>query len=393
MQNPAIVVVAYNRLLPVKRLLSSIIKAKYPEANIPLIISIDHHPENQEIIEYAENLAWPYGEKRVQKHEMRMGLRPHVLECADNALEYGSVILLEDDVVVAEDYYLYTLAALKKYESDNRIAGISLYCNEWNNFARHSFRPMKSPYTTYFRQVCESWGECWSAEQWKAFRDWLDNDPMLIPDNDMPEEVYKWPETSWGKYFTKYVVEKDLFLVVPYDARSTCFSESGQHTAEQDLTTQVCLMTGIPQRYVFPDFEQGIHYDLFYENIDVKEMLKRWTNGEGIRMDINGIHTVGKERYLVSTKKLPYKRIQGYSLVMRPPEMNIIHEIPGNDLFLYDTAVHAKSDCSGIGIREYDLAGYNGHRLLDILIDRKRRKYKKKIQKLICNLNPTNSNI
>ena len=383
MQNPVIVVVAYNRLPPVKRLLESVVKAKYPESNVPLMISIDHHPDNQELVAYAENFHWPYGDKEVRTHEKRMGLRPHILECGDYALKYGSVIVLEDDVAVAEDYYFYTMAALEKYDSDERIAGISLYCNEWNNFAGHLFRPMKSPYTAYFRQVCESWGECWNARQWKAFRDWLANEPVLTPDSDLPAEVYRWPETSWGKYFTKFVVEKNRFLVIPYDARSTCFCEVGQHTSERDLTTQVCLMTGIPEEYLFPDFENGVHYDLFFENLDVREYLKQWTNGEKVRMDINGIHSEGKERYLLSSRPLPYKVIRGFALDMRPPEMNILQEIEGNDLLLYDTSCPAECILKGMGMLEYDLSGYGTNRIMDVIDKRKKAYHKEKLKHLI----------
>lgn len=383
MQNPAIVIVAYNRLPPVKRLLESILRAKYPGTNVSLIISIDHHPDNQDIIDYAKSFDWPYGDKEVHTHEKRMGLRPHVLECGDNALKYGSVIVLEDDVVVAEDYYLYTIAALEKYYSDNRIAGISLYCNEWNNFAGCTFRPMKSPFSTYFRQVCESWGECWSAGQWKAFREWLDDDPVLVPDNDLPAEVYRWPETSWGKYFTKFVVEKNRFLVVPYDARSTCFCEVGQHTAERDLTTQVCLMSGVPDRYIFPEFEDGVHYDLFFENLDVRAYLKQRTGGEDVRMDINGIHSEGKERYLLSSKQLPYKVICGFSLDMRPPEMNILHNIEGKDLLLYDTSNSAECIPKGMGMLEYDLSGYGTNTMMNVIEKRKKAYHKEKLRNLI----------
>lgn len=35
---------------------------------------------------------------------------------------------------------------------------------------------------------------------------------------------------------------------------------------------------------------------------------------------------------------MPYKRLAGYALEMRPHEVNILKGLPGNDIFLYDTS-------------------------------------------------------
>ena len=50
---PAIVVVAYRRLYALERLLNSIDRAYYEEDDIELIISIDYHDENHDVINYA----------------------------------------------------------------------------------------------------------------------------------------------------------------------------------------------------------------------------------------------------------------------------------------------------------------------------------------------------
>ena len=50
----AIVVVGYDRLLSIKRLLSSLEKAVYPSDDVPLVISIDASG-NQELYDYAES--------------------------------------------------------------------------------------------------------------------------------------------------------------------------------------------------------------------------------------------------------------------------------------------------------------------------------------------------
>ena len=48
MIKPAIVVIGYNRVISLRRLLSSLEKAYYPFAEITLIISLDFHEKMQE---------------------------------------------------------------------------------------------------------------------------------------------------------------------------------------------------------------------------------------------------------------------------------------------------------------------------------------------------------
>ena len=87
----AIVVVAYNRANSLKRILKFISKGFYPEGNIPLIISIDKG-NNNDVIKIANDFEWTHGDKQVICHEVNLGLRAHIIECASRSREYGSVI-------------------------------------------------------------------------------------------------------------------------------------------------------------------------------------------------------------------------------------------------------------------------------------------------------------
>jgi len=361
---PAIIVVGYNRVYSLQRLLDSIKKASYPSDNITLIISIDYHPSNQDIIRVAEDFDWQHGEKIISTHEQRMGLKAHVLECGDYSRKYGCIIVLEDDLAVAEDYYYYTVAAQEYYQDNDRIAGVALYRQEWNDFSCNAFRPIPTIYSSFFRQSCESWGQSWTEKQWNKFREWLKENPVLHPGIKIPKAIYSWPETSWGKYFCAYVVENDMFFVFPYIARSTCFSEVGQHTGEKTIENQVCLMTGIPDNYLFPNIDQSVHYDIFFENLDLQRTLEGYTHGEKCRIDLYGKHTEGDERYLLSTIPRPFKVLKSYGLEVRPPEVNVIKDIPGNDIFLYDTTVSDISPRSSYSMDAYDLDGYKDKEIL-----------------------------
>ena len=73
-----IVVVAYNRLESLKRILASLSRGEYPREPVELIISIDRG-DNQEVLQYADAFPWPYGEKRVIYRPENLGLKRHIL--------------------------------------------------------------------------------------------------------------------------------------------------------------------------------------------------------------------------------------------------------------------------------------------------------------------------
>ena len=107
---PAIVVVAYNRDKALKRLLNSLESADYSGfSDITLVISIDKS-DSTEVIETAEAFSWEQGEKRVITHPERLGLKKHILGLGDLTAEFGSIIMLEDDLFVSPLLYHYGCA-------------------------------------------------------------------------------------------------------------------------------------------------------------------------------------------------------------------------------------------------------------------------------------------
>ena len=121
----AIVVVGYNRIDSIKRILTSLDNAVYP-CDVPLVISIDCSG-CEPLYDYVRNYTWNHGCKFVIIREKRMGLRDHVLSCGDLTKFFRGVIILEDDIFVSPYFYYYSLACVDKYDSDDRVSGISLY--------------------------------------------------------------------------------------------------------------------------------------------------------------------------------------------------------------------------------------------------------------------------
>src|SRR5687767_8665947 len=122
MQNPAIVVPAYNRPASLLRLLESLLGANIPP-EVTLVISIDKGgPEA--VVRLAENFSWPFGDKKIIVHEQHLGLKEHVLECGDLAMEYGQIIMLEDDLFVSPAFYSFAKEASLFYGNEEMLAGI-----------------------------------------------------------------------------------------------------------------------------------------------------------------------------------------------------------------------------------------------------------------------------
>lgn len=335
---PAIVVVGYNRPEAIKRLLISINNAYYMFDDIPLFVSIDECELSNEVEKVVRDMEWKHGDIIIRRFKNRQGLRRHIIQCGDLSEKYGAVIILEDDLVVSPSFYQFTYEAVNFYRNNQQICGISLYSHAWNGYAGISFMPMQNQYDVYMGQFSISWGQCWTAAQWKSFKEWYaENENKLPKENfSMPSNILTWNDQSWGKYFASYLVEKNLYYIIPYVSMSTNFSEAGQHCSQSNATYQVSLLVGLKRNYLFPEVIDAVKYDIFFErifdNITIAEI-----DGNDICVNLNSskLSTLTK-RYLLSTEKLKYKKITSFAMTMRPIDANIVNNIEGDDIYLYD---------------------------------------------------------
>lgn len=341
---PAIVAVGYDRPDSMCRLLKSVCNADYPCDEITLIVSIDESKKSDEVQKVAEKFEWKYGKKIIRRFPKRMGLRNHILACGDLSYKYGAVIILEDDLIVSPSFFHYTVAALNHFKNDEKIAGIALYSHAWNGYANYQFIPEKKPYDTYLGCFSITWGQCWSSENWTNFKEWYtvnEDNPNLIDDN-LPIQISQWGGQSWGKYFAAFIVEKQLYYVIPYIAMSTNFSEKGQHNFKIDSAHQVSIMEGIKKEYMFPEYSKAVKYDMFFER-ELNDTKVCGIDSEYICINLNGKRqTSGQKEYVLTTQKLNYEIIGTFGLQMRPIEANVLHCVDGNDIFLYKCGKNAK---------------------------------------------------
>ena len=231
--NPAIVVVAYNRVESLRRLLNSISGARYPSQDIPLVISLDGGA-TAEVVNLASDFQWKYGNKEILTRDNNLGLKEHIYACGDLSSRYGSVIILEDDLLLSPAFYYYAIGSLAYFSDDPIVAGISLYSYRITENGFLPFHAHDDGGDNYFMQVPSSWGEIWTDKQWANFMDWV-SESNSINDDMLPGYVSQWPETSWKKVFFRYLISTNKYFVYPSRAYSTNFGDPGEHTDRKGL--------------------------------------------------------------------------------------------------------------------------------------------------------------
>ena len=332
--NIAICCVAYNRTESLKNLLDSLSETYYPH-DVTLVVSIDYSGQN-DVERLAESYSWTHGEKRIIAHKKNLGLRNHILSCGDLLNDYDAVIILEDDVVVAPSYFYFTEQCVEKYKDDDSIAGISLFSFPLNHYNQVPFYPLKSDSDVYLMKIAQSWGQVWMKKSWKAFREWYDkNNEEFGVLSHLPEKICRWPKSSWLKYHVRYCIENNKYFVYPYDSLTTDNVVPGVHCQTVTTYEQAHLLYGLKKEFVL---NPNVKYDGFFENEAIPEWLG--IDANDICVDFYGCKkNKQSRRYWLTREILPYKIVKSFALQMKPFEWNIIKDISGEDLFLYDTTI------------------------------------------------------
>ena len=334
---PAIVVIAFNRPRSLQRILHYLNAARYPAADIELVLSVDFSPSDNgnATREIARGFEWQHGTKRLILHSRNLGLRRHVLRCGALSAQYGSIVLLEDDLSVGPEFYQFASCALKKTDQNRSVAGISLYDHKTNFVNRLPFYPLQDAFDNYFLQIASSWGQGWTATQWNGFSAWYEsicnattNQPVMIPESAaIPRAVRNWPDSSWLKYFNWYLAETGRYFLYPRVSHTTNHSDSGTHVGRGSRVWQVpLLLQPIDFRLSSPDQSMAV-YDSFFE-IDPERLKNIHPALAELEFDIDFYGTkqdalLRKPLVLTSRNIKPNTGLQKFDLVRKPFEANL----------------------------------------------------------------------
>lgn len=340
-QLPAIVIIAFNRPLCLERLLSSIDKADMTGyTGVALCISIDRSEQFSTVAEIAERFSWRYGEKIILSNTQHLGLRDHVLACGDLSEEFGSVVLLEDDLYVSPCFYRYAVDALEFYRKDNRVAGVALYSPGLNETSGTSFVPLDDGTDVYFSQVPCSWGVAFPANHWGSFRKWYaSNECRANFPTTLPPDAIAWPDTSWKKSHFEYLIQSGQLIVYPRRSLTTNFGDSGTHFARPTRRFQVPLQMRWGETR-FSKFDDSLavydsHWELMPDKLtQVCDILRPY------RFSVDLYRTKRLEcvetEYLLTTRP-PDRFLYRFSREMVPLERNVIENIAGSGIWFCRT--------------------------------------------------------
>lgn len=367
----AVIAVGYNRPDSMRSLLNSLVAADYENDKVDLVISIDRGEKQEEIVSIAESAHWKQGEKIVRAFSERQGLRSHILQCGDLSEKYEAVVVLEDDLLVSPYFYLYVKQTVDFYNTDDRIAGISLYKHLFHPGVYRPFEPEHNGYDAYMMQFAQSWGQCWTNEMWKKFKQWylMNSDADLSVNHLLPDYISQWNQHSWLKYYMRYIVENDKYFIYPMISLSTNASDAGQHCRIPNSDYQVSLLRG-KLDFRLPKFADAVKYDVYFERIGLEEKIFNKYNGKKV-LDLYGNREVYSDAdFVISTKQLPYKKLEHFGLVYRPIEQNCVSPEHGEGAYLYD--LHQKERTEKLNtdfITRFDVKGIHWKKLLHIGIE------------------------
>ena len=330
---PILVVVAYNRIKSLSRILSSLDTAHYP-SEAKLLISIDNDGKNQNVNKLALEFNWRHGEKEVIYHKKRLGLRNHIIKCGDLSYEYDSVIILEDDLFVSPYFYQYALEALNYYEDCKKIAGISLYNLTYTEADKQPFIPLQDNSDVYFKQVPSSLGQVWNKTHWDSFKQWYKTNPDLNKISGLPSLAKSWPEYSWKKYFYAYLVLYDKYFVFPLISFSTNFNDEGTNMITKSYFGQTQIRV-IDSGFKFRMLKDSLNvYDAYSEILpDKLNKLCNVLSDFDYEVDLYGRKEQFEKEYILTGKPCK-KYIKSFERTMKPQELNIIFNIEGGDFVL-----------------------------------------------------------
>lgn len=361
--NIAVVIIAYNRVDSLTRLINSLKNAYYDEnQKVDLIISVDRS-NNEEVYKYVDSIQWEYGAIFREYKEKNMGLRAHIMSCGEYFDKYNqdALIILEDDLFVAQNYCNFAVECVEKYSADDNIGGISLYSMARSLHTDLTFTPLKGKYDAYFMKYAQSWGQVWLKKQWKAFKEWYDrNLNYNFKMANIPENVKLWPKTSWLRYHIAYCIENDKYFVYPYESLTTNFAEPGVHYKSHTNKMQVRLQYGEKKEYLLPNFldKDAIKYDGFEENEDIYKYIG--VDRNDLSVDLYGLkkNINSGKRYLLTKSVYDYHVVNSYDLSLIPHERNVIEGVKGDMIFLYDTSLKDANANKGQKSRNNDIWNY-----------------------------------
>jgi hypothetical protein len=334
----AVVVVAYNRPRSLERLLASLARAEYEDGvEVPLVISIDLDGGEgwAEVLTLARGFEWRHGPLRVIEHGEHLGLLDHLRRCGRLSEEYGDVIILEDDLLVAPPFYRFATAALDAYRDDERIAGVCLYSLWFNGFTHEPFHPVDDGSDAFFLKLPYTQGLAFTAAQWRRL-DGAFAGGRPAPHPDLHPSFLHFAEAEWFPAVARQLAVEGRYFAFPRVSQTAGSGDEGTHFESGTSWLQTVVpVRGRPHHFL-PFDEALAVYDSFYELLpDRLRRLAPTLPAEAFDVDLNATKPAAAlHEGLVLTSRPVREAVSAFPLEAMPPELNLLSPSPGGPISL-----------------------------------------------------------
>ena len=339
---PAIVVAAHRRPEALARLLASLGRASYPgDGSIPLVVSIDPAPDpavRAAVQAVGEGFDWRHGPIEVLSHPRQIGLTGNLLACGDLAARFGSIVFLEDDLVVSPAFYASTANLLAAYGADERVALGCLYGLWFNGYTGDPFEPLDDGSDGFFLGVPYTQGLAFSDAQWARLRPAVADRRPLEPHRRLHPAFLTLGDDEWFPRLANAIVATGRHVAFPRRSLVSGWGDAGTHFAAPTNRFQVAIRrSGIADRWASPDVAEAV-YDPFFE---LEPAVLRRLAPDLPEVDLELDLTATKPRAAVTqpfvlTTRACRRSIQRFGLEARPIEANVIDRVEGDAIHLAD---------------------------------------------------------
>lgn len=213
----------------------------------------------EEVRSYLETIRG-FRDKTIIKRKTNYGLARSIIEGVSEIIDaHGKVIVLEDDLLVSEDFLLYVNSALDFYEKEDKVISVS-------GFSPKISIPRSYTYDVYFSPRSTSWGwgtwkNRWQKAEWdisdfpehfksrKQRRKFSRLGSNLYP---MLKKQYRGEIDSWAVRWVYHQFKQGSYAVYPSQSKVLNVGFGGEATHTK---------SAIPQQNIKTDFKTG---DLTY---------------------------------------------------------------------------------------------------------------------------------
>lgn len=357
--NPAVVVMGYDRPDSLSQLLASLDRASIPEGT-PLVVSIDGGGRRgDEVVDRARRHRWSHGDSEVVTHD-HLGLVDHFHRCGDLTARFGSIVLLEDDLVVGPAFHQWATAALTAAEPDERIAGVCLSAPWFDGYRHLPFEPVLDGSDGFYAQLPWFHGLAWTTRMWRGYRDWT-----AAPTDTPIHAAFDQLDTDeWFPGAVRHLVSTGRHHLLPRWPHATNTGAAGQHfdVGSDVFQVPVVQTDRLGEVRITPLDDALAVYDDHMELLpDRLARLCPDLADADLTVDLLGVRDLGRvtTSHVLTTR--PVRRAERtWGTSRRPLAMNLVGDEVGVGISLART-VDVRTDQVADRVTRHRLAAHAAH--------------------------------